>query len=231
MHELCRARGHAISADLAAVGVDARAAPRPLLASYVELNLATLQAAGALGQPQEEVVAAKAAAPAPAFTPAPARPPPATPGATSKSELASIFRLIGAKATSEAGLDALAVFRRARPHVDLAPHLAKTSDHFRAYIARGVARADERWREGQEGGGGERVVAEPAAPAAAQPAGCLPPPSLDELRARVEAVRLTAVGGAPAPARAPAAGPAASLAALRERVASLKRGAKAPRRD
>lgn len=37
------------------------------------------------------------------------------------------------------GLLDLYMFKRERPHVDLSPHLAKTSLQFRSYIQRGLA--------------------------------------------------------------------------------------------
>ena len=218
VHELCKARGHAVRADAVAAHVPTG----HLLASYIDLNLATLAGAGVIGAPPgdaAEAAAAAAEAEGAAQLPAPAA---ATAGAEAKAKLATIFRLIGCKATSEAGLDALAAFARAHPTLDLGPHLAKTSDHFRAYVARGVARANARFEAGVSGGAGVAAAAATPPPAAAHP-------SLDELRARVEAVRLTAAAGPPPPPAA--ASGSASLAALRERVASLKRGAKAARRE
>ena len=222
VHELCKARGHAVRADAVAAHIPAG----HLLASYIDLNLATLAGAGVIGAPPgdaAEAAVAAAEADGAAQLRAPAA---ATAGAESKAKLATIFRLIGCKTTSEAGLDALAAFARAHPTLDLGPHLAKASDHFRAYVARGVARANARFEAGISGGTGGASAAPSAT--AATPLPSAAHQSLDELRTRVEAVRLTAATGPPPPA---AASGSTNLVALRERVAILKRGAKAARRE
>jgi cytoskeleton-associated protein 5 len=53
-----------------------------------------------------------------------------------KSELASIFKKIGEKASTARGLEELYDFSRAHPDVDIQPHLSRTSGAFQMYIKR-----------------------------------------------------------------------------------------------
>ena len=102
-----------------------------------------------------------------------------TPSTSSKAELAAIFRRIGCKETSEQGLAELAAFCRARGGfdesgsgvgLDLGPHLARTSEHFKAYIARGVARANAKFEAEEKE---KREKTNSAAAAAATPSAVL----------------------------------------------------------
>ena len=191
----------------------------------VEANLAALAGEGAPPPP------------AAALPPASAPPPPSP-----AAELAAIFRSIGARETSEAGLDALARFVAAAPRppgLNLGPHLAKTSPLFRAYIAAGLARAAARLGLGPlppcgvEGLGGAAAAVEvapaPVVPAAVPPPQP-PPTSLESLRARLAAVRLAGRasvggggGGGALPAAVPAPAPAATTEALHARMQALRR--------
>jgi hypothetical protein len=211
----------------------AAANPPPAIVAAVEANLAVL-AGGGNGPATPPAASAGGAAPT--------LPPPPSPAA----ELASTFRLIGARETSEAGLDALASYVAARPpgSVDLGPHLAKTSPHFRAYICAGLARAAGRLGLAPLPACGvvppaavsEALLGAPPAAAAAPPPPPPPPPppaapgsggrastSLEGLRARLERVRL-AGGGGGGPSSAAAAAPA-STEALQARMQALRREA------
>ena len=227
VHEVCRLTpgGPAgVRAALGrAVGPAAGQRPPPAVAGAVEAALAALAA----GTPP----------PPPAVPPPPAALiPPPSPAA----ELASIFRLIGARETSEAGLDRLALLlvRAAAPPgshgLDLAPHLAKTSPHFRAFISSGLTRAAGRLGlgdlppcgvEGLAKAAGVAVAAPPAAaPAAVAPAPPCAPSSLESLRARLARVRLAGRPSVGGDAAAPAAAPAATTAeALHARMQALRR--------
>ena len=59
-----------------------------------------------------------------------------------KAELAIVFKKIGEKSTTSEGLENLYDFKKANPQVDIGKHLSKTSDAFRLYIERGLARVD-----------------------------------------------------------------------------------------
>ena len=143
-----------------------------------------------------------AAAAAPASTPAAPRASPSTataaaatakmrtPSTSSKAELAAIFRRIGRKETSEEGLAELAAFGRARGGIrdeagssgvglDLGPHLARTSEHFRAYISRGVARANAKFEA--ERGEAEGAATTPSAALSVAAAALVTPSRLPPL--------------------------------------------------
>jgi len=59
-----------------------------------------------------------------------------------KSRLANVFKKIGEKTTTAAGLEDLYDFSRQYPTVDIQPHLARTSVAFQSYIARGLRKVD-----------------------------------------------------------------------------------------
>ena len=85
--------------------------------------------------------------PAPAATPkanaaATAAAPPTPVSADLKSRLANVFKKIGEKTTTAAGLEDLYDFSRQYPTVDIQPHLARTSVAFQSYIARGLRKVD-----------------------------------------------------------------------------------------
>ena len=145
-----------------------------------------------------------AAAAAPASTPAAPRASPSTataaaatakmrtPSTSSKAELAAIFRRIGRKETSEQGLAELAAFGRARGGIrdeagssgvglDLGPHLARTSEHFRAYISRGVARANAKFEAERGEAEGAATATTPSAALSVAAAALVTPSRLPPL--------------------------------------------------
>lgn len=145
-----------------------------------------------------------AAAAAPASTPAAPRASPSTataaaatakmrtPSTSSKAELAAIFRRIGRKETSEEGLAELAAFGRARGGIrdeagssgvglDLGPHLARTSEHFRAYISRGVARANAKFEAERGEAEGAATATTPSAALSVAAAALVTPSRLPPL--------------------------------------------------
>ena len=68
--------------------------------------------------------------------------PPTPVSADLKSRLANVFKKIGEKTTTAAGLEDLYDFSRQYPTVDIQPHLARTSVAFQSYIARGLRKVD-----------------------------------------------------------------------------------------
>jgi hypothetical protein len=62
-----------------------------------------------------------------------------------KQELASIFKKIGDKDSTSAGLEALYHFTRSHPAIDITPHLSKTSEAFRIYIKRGLEKVEQQY--------------------------------------------------------------------------------------
>jgi len=66
-----------------------------------------------------------------------------------KAELAIVFKKIGEKSTTSEGLENLYDFKKANPQVDISKHLAKTSDAFRLYIERGLARVEAQRQSNQ----------------------------------------------------------------------------------
>ena len=172
--------GAGIVAEVAApVAAVAAAAPAPHRSSSLQEQVPPAAA------PRSPVAAPAAAPFAAASASTPVAPPASsstataattttkTPSTSSKAELAAIFRRIGLKETSEEGLAELAAFGRARGGIrdetgsgvglDLGPHLARTSEHFRAYIARGVARANAKFEEEEKR---KKRAATPATPSA-----------------------------------------------------------------
>lgn len=58
--------------------------------------------------------------------------------------LAAIFKKIGDKDNSQAGLDELYQFQLDHPDVDIAPHIASVSESFKSYITHGLRKAARR---------------------------------------------------------------------------------------
>jgi hypothetical protein len=69
-------------------------------------------------------------------------PPPTPVSADLKSRLANVFKKIGEKTTTGAGLEDLYDFSKQYPMVDIQPHLARTSAAFQSYIRRGLAKVE-----------------------------------------------------------------------------------------
>ena len=57
--------------------------------------------------------------------------------------LVEIFKKIGQKELTKAGLQELYNFKQENPHVDMEPFLAQSSQYFRDYIERGLRKIEE----------------------------------------------------------------------------------------
>ena len=68
--------------------------------------------------------------------------PPTPVSADLKSRLANVFKKIGEKTTTAAGLEDLYDFSKQYPMVDIQPHLARTSAAFQSYIQRGLQKVE-----------------------------------------------------------------------------------------
>lgn len=66
-----------------------------------------------------------------------------------KMTLTDIFKKIGDKETSQQGLLDLYNFKQKYPTVDIQPHLQKTSEHFQAYIKRGLQKIEQKYNQKQ----------------------------------------------------------------------------------
>merc|ERR550532_3079938 len=62
--------------------------------------------------------------------------------------LVEIFKKIGQKELTKAGLQELYNFKQENPHVDMEPFLAQSSQYFRDYIERGLRKIEEEVRQG-----------------------------------------------------------------------------------
>ena len=163
--------------------------------------------------------------------PDPARAPPTPVSADLKSRLANVFKKIGEKSTTAAGLEDLYDFSRQYPMVDIQPHLARTSAAFQSYIRRGLQKV-ENARAARAAALAaatpRRAAAQMAAPA--PPIAPSPMPQMERTAAEVYRERLAQMaaskkererrlsGGASAPAEARPATASAGLTTLRERM-------------
>jgi len=163
--------------------------------------------------------------------PHPACAPPTPVSADLKSRLANVFKKIGEKSTTAAGLEDLYDFSRQYPMVDIQPHLARTSAAFQSYIQRGLQKV-ENARAARAAALAaatpRRAAAQMAAPAA--PIAPSPMPQMERTAAEVYRERLAQMaaskkererrlsGGASAPAEARPATASAGLTTLRERM-------------
>jgi cytoskeleton-associated protein 5 len=167
--------------------------------------------------------------------PHPACAPPTPVSADLKSRLANVFKKIGEKSTTAAGLEDLYDFSRQYPMVDIQPHLARTSAAFQSYIARGLRKVDAARAAraaALAAATPRRAAAQMAAPA--PPIAPSPMPQMERTAAEVYRERLAKMaaskkererrlsgGGQAAPAPAAEARPAtasAGLTTLRERM-------------
>ena len=57
--------------------------------------------------------------------------------------LVEIFKKIGQKELTKAGLQELYNFKQENPHVDMEPFLAQSSQYFRDYIERGLKKIED----------------------------------------------------------------------------------------
>ena len=57
--------------------------------------------------------------------------------------LVDIFKKIGQKELTKAGLQELYNFKQENPHVDMEPFLAQSSQYFRDYIERGLKKIED----------------------------------------------------------------------------------------
>jgi len=146
-----------------------------------------------------------------------------------------VFKKIGEKTTTAAGLEDLYDFSRQYPTVDIQPHLARTSVAFQSYIARGLRKVDAARAAraaALAAATPRRAAAQMAAPA--PPIAPSPMPQMERTAAEVYRERLAKMaaskkererrlsgGGQAAPAPAAGARPAtasAGLTTLRERM-------------
>jgi cytoskeleton-associated protein 5 len=68
-----------------------------------------------------------------------------------KLALSAIFQRIGNKETTHQGLVELSHFKKEHPEVDITPHLGGTSQHFQAYIERGLQQIDKQPQSENQG--------------------------------------------------------------------------------
>ena len=158
--------------------------------------------------------------------------PPTPVSADLKSRLANVFKKIGEKTTTAAGLEDLYDFSKQYPMVDIQPHLARTSAAFQSYIQRGLQKV-ETARAARAAALAaatpRRAAAQMAAPA--PPIAPSPMPQMERTAAEVYRERLANMaaskkererrlsgGAAPAPAEARPATASAGLMTLRERM-------------
>eukprot|EP00899_Mesostigma_viride_P007986 jgi/Mesvir1/17189/Mv07609-RA.2 len=279
LHELTKLKGGAIKSHLSLIPTDTE--PPPIILAYIDLNLQNLsQAAGGaapptasssvpnvpLATPAVMANGARVGTPSPLgqssraagvdLTPAPTSATPsgvaASPMADLKSELAAVFKKIGDKATTAAGLEELYRFTKVHPEIDISPHLSKTSEAFRLYIQRGLAKVEAELRQREATGAAsaaagvapgtvstaasykERLrMLESSAPlaggsggAAAQgaPGGLTSTATLDSLRERMRSIQ---AGHAVAPVGADPAGQvtyAPPISQLQESLSQVKAG-------
>lgn len=64
--------------------------------------------------------------------------------------LVEIFKKIGQKELTKAGLQELYNFKQENPHVDMEPFLAQSSQYFRDYIERGLKKIEEEVKQGSK---------------------------------------------------------------------------------
>ena len=62
---------------------------------------------------------------------------------TDHEALVEIFKKIGQKELTKAGLQELYNFKQENPHVDMEPFLAQSSQYFRDYIERGLKKIED----------------------------------------------------------------------------------------
>lgn len=145
-------------------------------------------------------------------------------GMSAKSKLSAIFKKIGDKATTSAGLEELYDFTLDHPEEDLQPQLERTSDAFQMYIKRGLQKVEKSRSKRHE-----PDAEQPPSPAAAaktsaavyrerlariqQNVGDVAPVSVDiatitndasdleRIRARMNRITAQATGSAPAPCK------------------------------
>ena len=236
----------------AALAVAAPASPRREKSPFVKLvatdagpAAASSETAAASSETAVALSETASSGPAPK-TPAPAATPKANAAATAaapptpvsadlKSRLANVFKKIGEKTTTAAGLEDLYDFSRQYPTVDIQPHLARTSVAFQSYIARGLRKVDAARAAraaALAAATPRRAAVQMAAPA--PPIAPSPMPQMERTAAEVYRERLAKMaaskkererrlsgGGQAAPAPAAEARPAtasAGLTTLRERM-------------
>jgi len=189
LYELTKALGPAIRGHLGKVP-PATFTPPPIIHAYIQFNLDSLAAPG--GSPRSEASSGGMLAAQGSLSGDDAL----------KAQLAAIFKRVGDKADSAAGIEALYEFRLANPKVDLEPHLVRASDAFRMYITRGLAKL------------------EAARAVAAQPLPSAPAPAAEAYAERLQRMKAAQSAGA-APADLAAAGSRQNLDALRERMKAI----------
>ncbi|CAD7700615.1 unnamed protein product [Ostreobium quekettii] len=174
LHELCKIKGSDILDYIGLLPRDEN--PPPIICAYIDLNLTTLHntglITGPLPRPCSQVLSSLDSSSQSPSPPSIGSPmgfgnPPISPdrpfghvsmnsmGSPSsqddvKADLAAIFKKIGDKNHSKAGMEELFQFQMEHPLVDIGPYLAGTSEAFKAYIERGISKIKS--RRGQDSG-------------------------------------------------------------------------------
>eukprot|EP01117_Protostelium_nocturnum_P010147 TRINITY_DN3620_c0_g1_i2.p1 TRINITY_DN3620_c0_g1~~TRINITY_DN3620_c0_g1_i2.p1 ORF type:complete len:2002 (+),score=827.22 TRINITY_DN3620_c0_g1_i2:52-6057(+) len=121
--------------------------PPPAIVGYINLMLKGTSASSAPAS------APVSAAPSAISTPKSSSVPSSTSGSPgsndmkTKATLSDIFRKIGAKETTQQGLQELFTFTKENPEIDIQPHLNRTSEHFRTYIKNGLLKIEQSQKE------------------------------------------------------------------------------------
>eukprot|EP00898_Chlorokybus_atmophyticus_P007131 jgi/Chlat1/7419/Chrsp6S09189 len=197
IHELTKLMGEDLRKHLTLVPV--KADPTPAIVAYVEANISTLSTAGLLPTISSSETPLRKVPSASAIMNGRSSP---TPFGL-KDELAAIFKRIGDKNSSQQGLEDLYKFTKAHPHVDITPHLSRTSEAFQMYIQRGLAKVEA----SQTAGNGDAIS--PVAPHM-----CSPQRQYNSFRERSESV----LGEEERPALNGNTSSSATLDLLRERM-------------
>ena len=234
LHELCKTLGYKVRHHMSLVPIAER--PTPIILAYIDLNLSSLASAGHTIAVDPNAVDASVASSSSSSSVATLSARPATAGASPsdlKSQLASIFKQIGDKSTTSAGLEALYRFTKRHPSVDIHPHLAKTSDAFRAYIQRGLAKCASNDMELEKENAGQRIGAAPQMAARGGGSGAAGGPAPTPATKAVEQVEAMsrrfrdfrqqmAAPAAPAPTSSAASAAGSNLEDIKRRFESIQ---------
>lgn len=162
LHELCKHTGPAIREFMGLVPKGEGPDDYPIIYAYIDLNLQSLAQAGIV-EPSSPMVKSNGTAPvaptaqlqnrAPGIPQHTERRNPdsstsQSPTMDLKQELAAIFKKIGDKDSTSAGLEELYHFTQTNPAIDITPHLSKTSEAFRIYIKRGLEKVEQAFNNG-----------------------------------------------------------------------------------
>ncbi|GBG84830.1 hypothetical protein CBR_g39205 [Chara braunii] len=157
LHELVKLQGPNIKGHLSLVPIDME--PQPIIMAYIDLNLQTLAAAKLL-TPAGHADSGTNGATSPTAGGG-------STDSTIKQELAMVFKKIGDKQTSTAGLYELYRLTQHYPQVDINAHLMSASEAFRMYIKDGLAKVEKTMaasRATTMGSGGMSMAVVPSSP-------------------------------------------------------------------